>query len=136
MIKLNSTLKLVLLCSLLIFLGGCSSTSVQTKIINVPNEKWRITGISVSENKEGWRVAGRLNSHNIFGLPDVHILVSILSEDGPIFGQKKASYRRIRGNAGRYRNHLFGKALFSVDFESIPENAEVVTEKINEKNAK
>ena len=82
MVKLNSTVILVLICSLMIFLGGCNSTSVQTDIINVSKQKWRITSVSVSENKDSWRITGRLNSPNIFGLPDGHILVSILSEDG------------------------------------------------------
>ena len=60
----------------------------QTKIINVPNEKWRITGVWVSETENGWRVAGRLNSHNIFGLPEGHVIVSIVSDDGMILDQK------------------------------------------------
>ena len=128
MVKLNSSVMLVLMCSLIIFLGGCSSTSVQTDIINVPDQKWRITSVLVSENKDGWRVAGRLNSPNIFGLPDGHILVSILSEDGVILDQKKTDYRRIPGGAGRHRRHQFGVALFAIDFKSIPENANVLAE--------
>ena len=128
MIKLNSTVILVLMCSLMIFLGGCSSTSVQTDIINVPDQKWRITSVSVSENKDSWRITGRLNSPNIFGLPDGHILVSILSEDGVILDQKKADYRKILGGAGRHRRHQFGVALFAIDFKSIPEHANVVAE--------
>tara|TARA_R110001583_G_scaffold12507_1_gene55483 strand:- start:1193 stop:1597 length:405 start_codon:yes stop_codon:yes gene_type:complete len=128
MIKLNSTLKLVLLCSLLVFLGGCSSTSIKTKIINVPNEKWRVTGVWVSETENGWRVSGRFNSPNIFGLPDGHVIVSIVSEDGMILDRRKASYRRIFGNAGRYRKHQFGVAIFSVDFNSIPTDTEIVTQ--------
>ena len=128
MIKLNSTVILVLMCSLMIFLGGCSSTSVQTDIINVLDQKWRITSVSVSENKDSWRITGRLNSPNIFGLPDGHILVSILSEDGVILDQKKADYRKILGGAGRHRRHQFGVALFAIDFKSIPEHANVVAE--------
>ncbi len=128
MIKLNSTVILVLMCSLMIFLGGCSSTSVQTDIINVPDQKWRITSVSVSENKDSWRITGRLNSPNILGLPDGHILVSILSEDGVILDQKKADYRKILGGAGRHRRHQFGVALFAIDFKSIPEHANVVAE--------
>lgn len=112
----------------MIFLGGCSSTSVQTDIINVPDQKWRITSVSVSENKDSWRITGRLNSPNIFGLPDGHILVSILSEDGVILDQKKADYRKILGGAGRHRRHQFGVALFAIDFKSIPEHANVVAE--------
>ena len=112
----------------MIFLGGCSSTSVQTDIINVPDQKWRITSVSVSENKDSWRITGRLNSPNILGLPDGHILVSILSEDGVILDQKKADYRKILGGAGRHRRHQFGVALFAIDFKSIPEHANVVAE--------
>ncbi|WP_342805854.1 hypothetical protein [Alteromonas sp. M12] len=112
----------------MIILGGCSSTSVQTEIINVPDQKWRITSVSVSENKDNWRVTGRLNSPNIFGLPDGHILVSILLEDGVILDQKKADYRKILGGAGRHRRHQFGVALFAIDFKSIPEHANVVAE--------
>ena len=112
----------------MIFLGGCSSTSVQTDIISVLDQKWRITSVSVSENKDSWRITGRLNSPNIFGLPDGHILVSILSEDGVILDQKKADYRKILGGAGRHRRHQFGVALFAIDFKSIPEHANVVAE--------
>ena len=112
----------------MIILGGCSSTSVQTEIINVHDQKWRITSVSVSENKDNWRVTGRLNSPNIFGLPDGHILVSILLEDGVILDQKKADYRKILGGAGRHRRHQFGVALFAIDFKSIPEHANVVAE--------
>ena len=114
------------MCSLMIFLGGCSSTSVQTDIINVPDQKWRITSVSVSENKDSWRVTGRLNSPNIFGLPDGHILVSILSEDGVILDQKTADYRKVPSGAGRHRRHQFGVALFAIDFESIPKDTEIV----------
>ena len=127
MVKLNSTVKLVLMCSLMILLGGCSSTTAQTDIINVPDQKWRITSVSVVKNKDSWRVTGRLNSPNIFGLPDGHILVSILSENGMILDQKKATYRRVIGS-GRHRRHQFGVALFSVDFESIAEGEKVVAE--------
>ena len=102
--------------------------SVQTEIINVHDQKWRITSVSVSENKDNWRVTGRLNSPNIFGLPDGHILVSILLEDGVILDQKKADYRKILGGAGRHRRHQFGVALFAIDFKSIPEHANVVAE--------
>jgi hypothetical protein len=70
MVNFNNTVTLAILCSLFILLGGCSSTSVQTDIINVANKKWRITGVWVSENKDGWRVAVRLNALNRFGLPD------------------------------------------------------------------
>jgi hypothetical protein len=112
----------------MIFLGGCSSTSVQTDIINVSKQKWRVTSISVSENKDSWRITGRLNSPNIFGLPDGHILVSILSEDGVILDQKTANYRRILGNAGRHGKHQFGVAMFAVDFELLPKDTEIVTQ--------
>jgi len=110
----------------MIFLGGCSSTSVQTDIINVPDQKWRITSVSVSETNNGWRVSGRLNSPNIFDLPDGHVTVSIVSEDGLILDQKIANYKRILGNAGRYRKHQFGVAIFSADFELIPKDTKIV----------
>ena len=126
MVKLNSTVILFLMCSLMIFLGGCSSTSVQTDIISVLDQKWRITSVSVSENKDSWRVTGRLNSPNIFGLPDGHILVSILSEDGTILDQKKTDYRKVPSGAERHRRHQFGVALFAVDYESIPKDTEIV----------
>lgn len=97
-------------------------------MVNVPNEKWRITSVVTPKEDNGWRVSGRLNSPNIFGLPDGHILVSILSRNGTILDQKIASYRRVIGNAGRHRRRQFGVALFYVNFKSIPENAEVVAE--------
>jgi hypothetical protein len=96
--------------------------------VNVPNEKWRITSVVLSKGNNVWRVSGRLNSPNIFGLPGGHIIVSIISEDETLLVQKTAEYRRIIGNAGRHRRHQFGVALFSVDFESIPENAKVHAE--------
>jgi hypothetical protein len=94
--------------------------------VNVPNEKWRITTLVVSKKDNGWRVSGKLNSPNIFGLPEGHIVVSIMSENETLLEQKIAEYSRIIGNAGSPRRHQFGVALFSVDFESIPKHAKVV----------
>jgi hypothetical protein len=110
------------------FIVGCASSTTLTEVISVPNEKWRITSVSVTETTNGLRVSGRLNSPNIFVLPDGYILVSTRSEDGAILAQKKASYRRITGNAWRHRRHQYGVAFFSVYFESISEVAKVVTE--------
>jgi hypothetical protein len=110
------------------FMVGCASSSTLTEVINVPSEKWRITSVLVTETTNGWRVSGRLNSPNIFGLPDGYILVSIISEDGAALDQKKANYRRILGNVWRHRRHQYGVALFSVDVESIPKGSKVVAE--------
>tara|TARA_R110002060_G_C2117485_1_gene98503 strand:+ start:642 stop:944 length:303 start_codon:yes stop_codon:yes gene_type:complete len=96
---------------------------------NVPNEKWRITSVWVAETENGWRVSGRLNAPNIFGLPDGHILVSILTEDGVILDQKKADYRKTP-SAGRHRRHQFGVSLFSVNFESVSKGANVSVEHV------
>jgi hypothetical protein len=121
-------LRLATLALLTLFITGCASPARLIEVKNVPNEKWRITSVWVSETENGWRVSGRLNAPNIFGLPDGHILVSILTEDGVILDQKKADYRKIPSGAGRHRRHQFGVALFAVDFKSIPENANVVAE--------
>lgn len=125
-------LRLAILALLTLFITGCASPARLIEVKNVPNEKWRITSVWVSETENGWRVSGRLNAPNIFGLPDGHILVSILTEDGAIIDQKIANYRRVIGNAGRPRRHQFGVALFFVGFESIPEDAEVGVEYIIE----
>ena len=127
MLKLNSSVPLTILCSLFIFVGGCSSNSIQTQIVNVPNEKWRITSVVVSKSGDAWRVSGRLNAPNIFGLPDGHIVVSVLSDNEIRLNQKRVEYRRMVGGV-RHRRHQFGVALFAVDFESIPESANVVAE--------
>lgn len=121
-------LRLTTLALLTLFITGCASPARLIEVKNVPNEKWRITSVWVSETKNVWRVSGRLNAPNIFGLPNGHILVSILSEDGVILKQKKADYRKTPSGAGRQRRHQFGVALFAVDFKSIPENANVVAE--------
>jgi hypothetical protein len=124
----HNMLRLIVFALLSLSLLGCASSARLIEVNNVPNQKWRITSVLVSETKNGWRVSGRLNAPNIFGLPDGHILVSILSEDGTILGQKTANYRRVIGYTGRHRRHQFGVALFSVDFESIVQGAKVVTE--------
>jgi len=121
-------LRLATLALLTLFITGCASSVRLIEVKNVPNEKWQITSVWVSETENVWRVSGRLNAPNIFGLPDGHIIVSILSEDGVILDQKKAYYRKTPSGAGRHRRHQFGVALFAVDFKSIPENANVVAE--------
>ena len=121
-------LRLAILALLTLFITGCASPARLIEVKNVPNEKWRITSVWVAETETGWRVSGRLNAPNIFGLPDGHILVSILTEDGRIIDQKRTDYRKIPSGAGRHRRHQFGVALFAVDFKSIPENANVVAE--------
>ena len=120
-------LRLTTLALLTFLITGCASPARLIEVKNVPNEKWRITSVWVSATENGWRVSGRLNAPNIFGLPDGHILVSILTEDGVILVQKKADYRKTP-SAGRHRRHQFGVALFAVDFESIPKHANVVAE--------
>ncbi|GAC19487.1 hypothetical protein GARC_2521 [Paraglaciecola arctica BSs20135] len=67
-----------------------------------------------------------MNSPNIFGLPDGHVVVSIVSENGTLLEEKTANYRKITGNAGRHRKHQFGVALFSVYFDYVPEGSKVV----------
>ena len=130
MFKINRAVGSILLYSLVLFVSGCSTTSRITEITNVPNEKWRITSAVVHAYDNGWRVSGRLNSHNIFSLPAGYILISIMSEDGVLLDQKKTKYRRIKGNARQPRRHEFGVALFFVEFDSIPENAKVIAEHI------
>lgn len=123
-------LRLAILALLTLFITGCASPARLIEVKNVPNEKWRITNVWVAETENGWRVSGRLNAPNIFGLPDGHILVSILSEDGVILDQKKADYRKILGGAGRHRRHQFGVSLFSVNFESVSKGANVSVEHV------
>jgi hypothetical protein len=106
---------------------GCASSTTLKQVINAPNEKWRISSVSVTKTINAWRVSGRLNSPNIFGLPDGYILVTIRSEEA-IFAQKKATDSRATRNAGRYRSHQYGVALFYVYFESIAERIKVVVE--------
>jgi len=122
-------LRLATLALLTLFITGCASPARLIEVKNVPNEKWRITSVWVSETENGWRVSGRLNAPNIFGLPDGHILVSILSEDGVILDQKKADYRKTP-SAGRHRRHQFGVSLFSVNFESVSKGANVSVEHV------
>tara|TARA_R110001606_G_scaffold373738_1_gene531219 strand:- start:2377 stop:2805 length:429 start_codon:yes stop_codon:yes gene_type:complete len=124
----HTALRIIALSMLSFYMLGCSSSARLTQTVNVPNEKWRITSVVAFKKGDDWLVSGRLNSPNIFGLPDGHILVSIRSKDGTLLDQKIANYRRIMGNAGRHRRHQFGVALFSVNFNSIPENSEVVAE--------
>lgn len=122
-------LRLATLALLTLFITGCASPARLIEVKNVPNEKWRITSVWVSETENGWRVSGRLNAPNIFGLPDGHILVSILTEDGVILDQKKADYRKTP-SAGRHRRHQFGVSLFSVNFESVSKGANVSVEHV------
>ena len=122
-------LRLATLALLTLFITGCASPARLIEVENLPNEKWRITSVWVSETENGWRVSGRLNAPNIFGLPDGHILVSILSEDGVILDQKKADYRKTP-SAGRHRRHQFGVSLFSVNFESVSKGANVSVEHV------
>jgi len=122
-------LRLGILALLSIFITGCASPARLIEVKNVPNGKWRITSVWVSETENGWRVSGRLNAPNIFGLPDGHILVSILTEDGVILDQKKADYRKTP-SAGRHRRHQFGVSLFSVNFESVSKGANVSVEHV------
>jgi hypothetical protein len=123
-------LRLAILALLTLFITGCASPARLIEVKNVPNEKWRITSVWVSETENGWRVSGRLNAPNIFGLPDGHILVSILTEDGTILNQKIANYSRARGNTGRLRRHQYGVSLFSVNFESVTKGANVSVEHV------
>ncbi len=122
-------LRLATLALLTLFITGCASPARLIEVKNVPNEKWRITSVWVAETENGWRVSGRLNAPNIFGLPDGHILVSILTEDGVILDQKKADYRKTP-SAGRHRRHQFGVSLFSVNFESVSKGANVSVEHV------
>lgn len=132
MFTINNILRLIVFGVLSLFLVGCTSLQRPTELINVPNEKWRISSIWLSEIKNGWRVTGRLNSPNIFGLPDGHILVSIRSKDGTILDQKKATYKKVV-DSGHHSRHQFGSALFTVDFDSIPKNTGIVAEHIIDK---
>ena len=109
------------------FLRGCSSNSIKTRIVNVPNEKWRITSVVVSKSGDAWRVSGRLNAPNIFGLPDGHIVVSVLSDNEILLDQKRVGYWKIVGS-GRPSRHQFSVVLFAVDFGSISRCANVVVE--------
>jgi hypothetical protein len=81
----------------------------------------------VSKSGDAWRVSGRLNAPNIFGLPDGHVVVSFLSVNEILLDQKCVEYRKIVGG-GRHSRHQFSSALFAVDFESIPGSANVVVE--------
>jgi hypothetical protein len=53
-----------------------------------------------------------------------------MSDDGVLLNQKKTKYRQKKNNAGRPRKHEFGLAVFFVEFDSIPINAEVIAEHI------
>ena len=128
MFKLNYSYTTIVLCFLFAFLSGCSSSARLTEIVNAPNDKWRITSVVVSKVEDSWRVFGRLNAPNIFGLAEGYILVSIMSENGTLLEQKKTQYRRIKGNVHRHSRHQFGVALFSVNFKSIPEKVKVIAE--------
>ena len=128
MFKSNNSYTAIFLCVLFVFLSGCSSSARLTELVNLPNEKWRISSLVVSKDDKTWSVSGRLNSQNIFDLPDGYILVSIQSENGILIEQQKTQYRRVKGIVHRHSRHQFGVALFSVNFKSIPEKAKVIAE--------
>lgn len=130
MFKIYGLVSPILLFLLSLFLVGCSSSKRLTEVINVPNEKWRVTSVVVSQSDDVWRVSGRLNSPNIHGLPEGYVLVSIISNNGALLDQKMVEYKRIIGAKRRRLTGHFGLALFTVTFESIPEKAKVVTEHI------
>jgi hypothetical protein len=66
----------------------------ETKIINVADQKWRITALAVYQVKTGWLLRGKLSSPNSFGLPPGHILISIIDSQGTVIECKEISYKK------------------------------------------
>lgn len=108
--------------------SACTVMPNETKIINVADQKWRITALAVYQVKTGWLLRGKLSSPNSFGLPLGHILISIIDTQGVVIESKEISYQKVTGGAGWPRRDQFGTALFSTYLKSIPKNAVVVAE--------
>jgi len=132
MFNVHRAASYLLLCLLSLFLNACSTSLIRQEIINIPNEKWRVTSLTVNKSDAGWEVSGQLRASNIFGLPEGYILLTITTENGQQLAQKKANYQSLYSHAGRPRKHQYGLALFAVHFDTIPENAKVIAQHIIE----
>ncbi len=59
LLLMTKLIRAVTLFSILIVLSGCSSNPIKTEIVNIPNEKWRISSVVVSKHEDAWQVSGR-----------------------------------------------------------------------------
>lgn len=59
-----------------------------------------------------------------------NVRISVIANNGEVLHQKDTAYKRRIGTARHHRTRHSNKAIFSVTFESIPENSRVVAELI------
>lgn len=130
MFQQGKALSLIILCLLSLSLVGCISPVRVTEVVNVADEKWRISGVVVFQSDGVWHVTGSLKSASSDDLPNGYILVSILADDGTLLAQQEVEYNMRIATVRWYRTRNPKVAQFATTFASIPETAKVVTRHI------
>ncbi|MEQ3658352.1 MAG: hypothetical protein ABNH21_05265 [Glaciecola sp.] len=113
----------VLACSI-------SPSPRQTEIVNLSSETITIRYVNVYQRAEIWHVWGEIQSLTHTKKLNGNVRISVIANNGEVLYQKDTAYKGRVENGRHHKTRHSNKAIFSVTFESIPENSRVVAQLI------